>query len=489
MRGGWRDRRLVSADRLVAPFLVIMVLAFGAAGLWLDGIAWGLVGAAAGITALLALLAGVFRWSRWQMMAVFVLAVGCDAVIGLLREAQGQGLSGYDTLALLPMVWVALTLDRRAVVAISACTGALFWLPLALAGSPVDATLWRPVVLWTAIVLAVGLAVNQVVVRQRRQADDLARTQQALAAIAAVAREIATSVAADVRTLVCETATAQGGCAFATIVEPTADGTFRITGSAGIHVPIETLHEAVQPSASLRAFFSGERVFLADACSDPGVASLILEATGVRSTLFEPILRNGKPIGVLTAGWTDPLPQLPERTISVFTYLAAETSAALERADLLDRLDTLAHTDELTGLPNRRSWERTLSQALAQPSARFCVALLDLDHFKHYNDTNGHTAGDALLQDAARNWSSKLRHGDILARYGGEEFAVLLRDCTLDTGLSIIERLRRSTPAITASAGIVERSTSTTAAQLIRRADTALYTAKDNGRNQLAAAS
>src|SRR6185437_3785242 len=98
-------------------------------------------------------------------------------------------------------------------------------------------------------------------------------------------------------------------------------------------------------------------------------------------------------------------------------------------------LEDLAFTDALTGLGNRRAWERWLDAA--RDAARhdgepLCVAIFDLDHFKAYNDANGHPAGDALLAGAALMWRRELRPTDILARYGGEEFAAALPACTLE---------------------------------------------------------
>ncbi len=100
-----------------------------------------------------------------------------------------------------------------------------------------------------------------------------------------------------------------------------------------------------------------------------------------------------------------------------------------ERHALLRRLETLALTDQLTGLPNRRAWEETLARELARAARDglpVCVAVLDLDGFKRYNDDLGHLAGDGLLSQAADAWRSELRGGDVLARYGGDEFAALI---------------------------------------------------------------
>jgi diguanylate cyclase (GGDEF)-like protein len=167
--------------------------------------------------------------------------------------------------------------------------------------------------------------------------------------------------------------------------------------------------------------------------------------------------------------------------------------AVADRERLMAQLQTAALTDELTGLPNRRAWEietaREITRARRDRS-RLCVALLDLDHFKSYNDHHGHRAGDRLLSTAAVAWGEQLRGADVLARYGGEEFAVLLPGCGDADALDLVERLRAATPAPgTASAGIAAWDGTEPFADLLDRADAALYEAKASGRDRAILAS
>ena len=151
-------------------------------------------------------------------------------------------------------------------------------------------------------------------------------------------------------------------------------------------------------------------------------------------------------------------------------------------------LEDLAFTDALTGLGNRRAWETWLDAALRAARADgepLCVAILDLDHFKAFNDAHGHPAGDALLAGAAVSWRRELRPTDILARYGGEEFAAVLPACALAGAQIVVERIRAATPAAqTVSAGIAEWDGREDAAALVARADAALYAAKAAGRDR-----
>ena len=109
---------------------------------------------------------------------------------------------------------------------------------------------------------------------------------------------------------------------------------------------------------------------------------------------------------------------------------------------------------------------------------------MDLDHFKAYNDTHGHPAGDTLLAQTATAWQRLLRAGDTLARLGGEEFAVLLPNCTSSDAARLADTLLRAMPhAQTSSAGITQWA-GDTADTLLARADAALYHAKHSGRNR-----
>jgi diguanylate cyclase (GGDEF)-like protein len=115
--------------------------------------------------------------------------------------------------------------------------------------------------------------------------------------------------------------------------------------------------------------------------------------------------------------------------------------------------------------------------------------MLDLDHFKDFNDREGHQAGDRMLKLCAAAWSSQLRATDILARYGGEEFSLLLPGCTVADACVLVERLREMTPeGQTLSAGIAAWDTEEPSAVLVGRADGALYQAKRAGRDRVVSA-
>lgn len=151
-------------------------------------------------------------------------------------------------------------------------------------------------------------------------------------------------------------------------------------------------------------------------------------------------------------------------------------------------LSDLARRDGLTGLPNRRTWDFELDRVAARTTEQrvpLTVAMLDMDHFKAFNDRFGHPKGDELLVDAARKWHSLLDPPAMLARYGGEEFAVLLPGTGLDQARSVLDRIRLATPGNqTVSIGYAERRSGEPITATVVRADQALYRAKETGRNR-----
>ena len=165
-------------------------------------------------------------------------------------------------------------------------------------------------------------------------------------------------------------------------------------------------------------------------------------------------------------------------------------------------LETLAARDGLTGLANRRCFDETLDAELrraAREKLPLCLLMIDVDHFKAYNDSYGHRQGDECLKEVARTIAGVLRRpGDVAARYGGEEFAAILPNTTLEGATLIAERVRMTVEHL----GIPHRASPTAAHvtisiggavaaplepggdRLLESADSALYASKRNGRNQ-----
>ncbi|EYR63055.1 signaling protein [Actinotalea ferrariae CF5-4] len=156
------------------------------------------------------------------------------------------------------------------------------------------------------------------------------------------------------------------------------------------------------------------------------------------------------------------------------------------------QLAALARRDELTGAPNRRTWDHELSRACARARDEgrpLSVAIIDLDRFKAYNDHYGHPGGDRLLRDAVAAWVAELGDAGLLARYGGEEFAVLLPGLEPAEAATVVERLRHVTPhGQTFSAGVAGWVPDTEPVEVVLAADVALYDAKRSGRDRVVVA-
>ncbi|MEV4639984.1 GGDEF domain-containing protein [Actinoplanes sp. NPDC049548] len=178
---------------------------------------------------------------------------------------------------------------------------------------------------------------------------------------------------------------------------------------------------------------------------------------------------------------------------ALFLLVVTRMAQLVRQVELQARqVRELSRTDELTGLPNRRAWNDELPRALERArrdGGPVCVAVLDLDRFKHFNDSYGHPAGDRLLKEASAAWHAALRRVDTIARYGGEEFAVLLPGADLSEAGATVARALAGTPlGQTFSAGIALWDGAETSDELVARADTALYAAKAAGRNRIVAA-
>jgi len=179
--------------------------------------------------------------------------------------------------------------------------------------------------------------------------------------------------------------------------------------------------------------------------------------------------------------------------------LLARTRTLLEFKAYLDVCEEAAFTDHLTGLANRRRFERQLEREVGRVERferPFTLLMLDIDYFKNLNDNFGHDTGDEAIRRLSKVLRAGTRGIDLAARIGGEEFAVLLVETSKDGGFEVAERLRTSIKSleipqagsITASFGVAEcPSDAQTAADILKGADVALYEAKRNGRDQVVA--
>ncbi|MDD9970227.1 MAG: GGDEF domain-containing protein [Myxococcales bacterium] len=181
--------------------------------------------------------------------------------------------------------------------------------------------------------------------------------------------------------------------------------------------------------------------------------------------------------------------------------LRANNTAVVENTMLREQFEKAALYDALTSIHNRRWLDETLPRLLSRhrhANRPLSVGLIDVDHFKRFNDDHGHEAGDEVLKAVAKTLQDKLRPTDLVARYGGEEFVLILPDTDLPGAHCAAERLRKAVetttvttpsgdalPSVTISMGLSRMEAEHDPAQLLKACDQALYRAKDNGRNRI----
>jgi diguanylate cyclase (GGDEF)-like protein len=222
--------------------------------------------------------------------------------------------------------------------------------------------------------------------------------------------------------------------------------------------------------------------------------SSVARSRGCRSTLIAPILVEGEPWGVISLASPDPhaFTRADEQRIGVFADMLARIVSSLDdRA----RLEAEALTDQLTGLPNHRSLHQRLVSELAAAArneSRLSVAMIDVDNFKEINDRHGHARGDEALRFVADCMRKAVRVSDTVGRLGGDEFMWILPDTDAAAAVKAVERAReliaqggQGTEVATTSAGICDTGSISDPAELVRRADVALYASKASGRNQV----
>jgi diguanylate cyclase (GGDEF)-like protein len=426
------------------------------------------------------------RLPAWSLQLV---VLGGTAVV-TRAVYYGHDPSGYYTIWYL---WIGVYAFfffgvRWGALHVAAVGAAYAWLLTELPGS-------TPVVRWVVTVgsiLVAGLLVDALGGRLRRETVSAARRAANLEAVGEVARQLAMqSDSRAVGRAICSSAIRTAHASVAVLWRPSSSGdALAATAVSGADLERISLPFVTPASGAVQAFTSAEERFSATLGIDP--SRELLSGFDAGAALWIPVLRDGQTaVGVLAVYWAEHLGEIGDETRQAMKLLALEAAIAIERGELLGRLEVAARTDDLTGLFNRRAWNEELARELSRAhrdGSPLCVAIVDLDRFKQYNDTHGHQAGDRFLKRMASVWSQTLRAGDILARYGGEEFALALPGTDLDDAEGMLRRLRATLPEDqTCSAGVCRWDGAEGVEDLTARADSALYLAKDSGRNRVIA--
>jgi diguanylate cyclase (GGDEF)-like protein len=470
----------------IAPFAGACALAWAAVPVGSSIVWWQY-----GVSVVVALLAGLLalltvRSRRFGWLGVVPSSLLLLIAVALVRNATGGIASGASALAILPVFQTALySRSRRNLLLVLAGLALFFVIPVLIIGAPAyPHTQYRAALLAVAVDGIIGLATQRLVANVRHQAKESRSREHMLEQVGAVVHSLFDSP--QPRIDVCEAARTISNASAALLYEPSADGDQLVCSAlAGIDMPSPRQLTVDRRSAAYEAFQSGcPRMITQDVEAHLGLIELRIASGPPASLLYQPLLHGNNRLGVLVIGWPNEHgAEGPGATVAAL--LAHEVAAVIARADAMEDLADEAQTDGLTGLPNRRTWDDHVAR-IARNGEQLAIAILDMDHFKEFNDTYGHPAGDRLLKETASAWRDQLRGGDFLARIGGEEFGLILPNCDLGTAAEVIDRLRRCvTHHRTCSAGLTAYRPGESAASAIDRADRALYQAKARGRDRV----
>jgi diguanylate cyclase (GGDEF)-like protein len=423
------------------------------------------------------LLTRLCPWDRWPARASLAIAV-----VALGLSVAGYSLTGwaeqtaaaytYAVFYLLLFGWVGLSQPPGTSAWLTPFAAGAYVVPLSQAPDPIEA-------MWALLFMApVGALLGELVAWTMSRAASAAALDASRAADLEALLSAATELQAAgdpsetsdrVAAVASELLEAEGAVVLVREGDghPVFDGAHNIDTTSGLQAALD--------EAAVEEVLSTGEIVLTGSKQRDGVS---------RPVLLFPLVGREGPIGAVVvhgpARLVDPF------TTHLLSLFGVQAGTALERRQVIGELTDQAMRDSLTGVGNRRHASGLLSSVRPGDA----VVLVDLDHFKRVNDTEGHATGDLVLAQLGLYLRNAVREADAVARYGGEEFLVVLRDLPVAADVAVqrlVEDWRISCTKATISAGVAVHVAGTNAVETLNRADEALYHAKRTGRDRASA--
>jgi diguanylate cyclase (GGDEF)-like protein len=404
--------------------------------------------------------------------------------VGLLVTAQGGvSQSGLFTLALLPILWVALYSPRWSAIVLTTSASVELLILSVLDNDPADVIL-RKVLFWLLITTGLTISVRQLRDRFSGALKQRDRTIQDVRALAAALRRLTSlrdpdEVLWTATRTACELTSSRADnsrrCSYFVITATRVETIFDDAGHKVMATwPLEDHPQVARVVDTLEPFAGPINLGLLG----PSIRDAVRDS-GMTDGAWVPVLRGGKLHGVLAvAGRDEPV---EDHLLSLLVALGRTVESALDISIAYSDLEAMAGVDPLTGLSNRRGLERA-----PVVDGSYVIISADLDGFKEINDSLGHAGGDAVLARFAEILRSSVRDGTTVARLGGDEFLMILKDATPETGWLVAGRILAALDdpvlgGMRASFGIASGTVTTPLEVAISRADEAMYQAKRQG--------
>ncbi len=341
------------------------------------------------------LMAGAaLRRSRGEALALLPVAVSV-AQVGVTGQLY------YSVTVMLSFLVIGAAIVSRRIAVSAVLLGGVAWAVMVAAMERLHVPELGYYAVQMAFSALLGGLLHEAVRRRRRELTAVAeRSRDAdrlLAAVGTAAKRIRGGE--DARSTITDAIRELATADTVTLLEPVDGGELAVTRAVGVEL-VGTRVPLDSPSMTAMAYHSGQPFFVADMERDPRVSPALWNLVRSRSMLFQPVVLNGAVVAVLGVGWAQRIDAMCDHRTRAVDLLADETALALEHERLVRGLERMAFTDTLTGLPNRRSWQESMDRLTADARATgepLSVAIVDLDHFKRYNDTYGHSAGPAAV--------------------------------------------------------------------------------------------